>query len=250
MKKQKLLTLLAVTMAFIVLAASANAVTVVREIMVEDYDAEEAINSTVLGGTTQGKVDIGSSDLEIGSESGSNLEWQACGVQYNMLGIPQGSTIISAKLTFQCKGTGHTYAGASNDFRIIAEAIDDAAAFTTTDFDITSRDRTSATAAWNPPYPTSGGDIVDTPDLKSLIQEVVGRTGWSDDNRLTLMIFPQIHLDLADPSTGGTTPLQELNVHAGAGSDSATLTVEYIPEPATMCLLGLGGLMLRRRKKA
>jgi hypothetical protein len=223
--------------------------------MGDAYDAEEHVQNFDLAGRDYyGEMEgLSSSDLEIGSENyGVGLHWQVVGVQYDTLGIPQGSTIISAKLTFQCKGGGHTFAGASNDFKIIAEAIDDAAAFTTTDFDITSRDRTSATAAWNPPYPTSGGDIVDTPDLAALIQEVVSRTGWSDDNRLTLMIIPQIHLDLADPSTGGTTPLQELNVHAGAGSDSATLTVEYtvVPEPATMCLLGLGGLMLGRRRKA
>ena len=36
-----------------------------------------------------------------------------------------------------------------------------------------------------------------------------------------------------------------------SGGDGApVLTVEYIPEPATMCLLGLGGHMLDRRKKA
>ncbi len=64
-----------------------------------------------------------------------------------------------------------------------------------------------------------------------------------------LMVFPDVYLALADPSIGGTTVIQEIEFEAGPGSDSATLTIDYtVPEPATMCLLGLGGLMLRRKK--
>jgi hypothetical protein len=172
-----------------------------------------------------------STDLEIGSEGyRDGLGWQAVGVQYDTLGIPQGATIASAKITFVVKAPGRTYEGASNDFKIIAEAIDDAAVLGLSDNNITSRARTREEVSWNPPYfqdETTVGTKVDTPDITALIQQVVNRPGWSENNRLTLMIFPQVYLDLADPSTGGTTPLQKLNVHAGPGDGAATLTVEY-----------------------
>ena len=49
---------------------------------------------------------------------------------------------------------------------------------------------------------------------------------------------------------------EEFNFYFQSDSESAVLldsvhiATECVPEPATLCLLGLGGLMLRRRKKA
>ena len=67
-----------------------------------------------------------------------------------------------------------------------------------------------------------------------------------ESNRLSLLIFPDAYLDglehMDNPVTGHT--------YESGGTSAPILTVEYIPEPATMCLLGLGSLMLRRRKKA
>jgi len=106
-------------------AARADIVT--RSIQLEEDDAEEYLNTNdPSGGTYPDYLQRGgwvkNSDLELGSEGEEGLAWQVIAVQYNQLGIPQGATITSAKLTFTIDGSGNP--GTSDDFTIIAEAAD------------------------------------------------------------------------------------------------------------------------------
>lgn len=201
-------------------AAQGDSVT--RAIIAEENDAEEHVNSgrTDPPGTMES---LTSSDLEICSEGGGGLEWQVIGVQYDTLGIPQGSTINSATVTFQVDAAG--VAGDPNT-TLYAEATDNSAVFSSALANITSRPRTTASVAWAPALNNTVGAKVVTSDIATLIQEVVNRPGWAENNMLTIMIFPDPYL--ASP-TGGTTVLQELEVEAGPGTDSATLTVDFTP---------------------
>jgi hypothetical protein len=203
--------------------------TVVKGIQNNDYDAEEHINAqTPDPDKPYGMVEITSNDLELGSESQNGRDWQVIAVQYDTLGIPQGANITSAKITFQVNDPGA--ARDENNFTILAEAADDAVLLSN-DPNITGRARSTASVGWAPAATPAVGTKIDTPDITALIQEVVDQEGWSEDNRLTLMIYPDVYLDLPDPSTGGDTQVQEIEFEAGAGSDSATLTVMFdIPE--------------------
>ena len=244
--KKFLLVLLVFGMA----ANVALGLTVTRGIQVDADDAEEHINTQEY--STQSSLpgdmeSLTSSDLEFGSEGNAGLDWQAIGLQYDMLGIPQGATIISAKVTFEIDDNSNP--GDSTGLTIFSELTTNASVFTMDAFNISSRTRSAASQGWSPAmYTQADADasnvLVDTPDIAALIQEVVDQAGWSANNRLTLMIFPDAWLN----GEGADTTVQETEVEAGPGSDSAILTVEYIPEPATMCLLALGGLMIRRRR--
>ncbi len=218
---------------------------VTRGIQVEYDDGEEYLNTLyppndpTYPDCTQGRGWLDSSDLELGVEDEA-LGWQVIAMQYDQLGIPQGATINSAKITFQVDNSGNP--GTSNDFTILAEAADNASLFGYSldapnwpgwawlaSYDITDRDRTVAGVSWAPAAAPAAGTKMDTPDISPLIQEVVDRAGWSENNRLTLMIYPDVYLDLPDPSTGGTTTVQEIEFEAGPGADSATLTVDFTP---------------------
>ena len=153
---------------------------------------------------------------------------------YETLGIPKFSTNVRESIQFGIdSGLGNT--GTSNAFTIIGEAIDNSALFNSGIFNITSRDRTIASVAWVIPYgPPVIDEKRDTPDIAAVIQEIVNRAGWSDNNMLTLMVYPDVYLALPDPTTGGTTTVQEIEFEAGPGTDSATLTVEFLIPPSSV----------------
>ncbi len=234
--KTKLLLMLAAAAMFAV-GNVARGDMVTRTIQAEYDDGEEYLNTIwSTASYAQGAGWLDSSDLEVGSEGAGGLAWQVCAVQYDQLGIPAGATIFSAKITFTVDNSGNT--GTSNDFTIFAEATGNASVFSWHDeggwagldpFNITSRDRTAASVSWAPAAGPAVGTTLDTPDISALIKEVVDRAGWSANNRLTLMVYPDVYLALPNPATGGSTSVQEIEFEAGPGSDSATLTVEYEP---------------------
>jgi len=74
---------------------------------------------------------------------------------------------------------------------IAGEANDDAPTFTNVVGNISSRPATIATVPWSPdPWLTAGdsGPNQRTPDITSIIQEIVDRPGWSPGNSLALVI--------------------------------------------------------------
>ncbi len=202
---------------------------VTRSIQVEENDAEEHVNPGA--DDPAGTIDLTSSDLEFMAEGNGGLDWQVIGIQYDTLGIPQGATINSATIAITVDNTGST---GDNNITIFAEAVDNSTVFASTLANITSRSRTTASVAWVLAIsPTDAGLIgtqVVTPDISAVIQEVVNRPGWSDNNLLTLMIYPDPYL--ASP-TGGTTDVQEIEMEAFpdnsglAWNDTATITVDF-----------------------
>ena len=233
---------------------------VTRTVQSDREDAEEYLTNFYAGSQDYELGDgwLDSGDLEVGSEFELPC-WTGVGLQFDQLGIPQGSTILSAKVTFVADEDSAP--GTSNGVKIFGEAAGNAAIWSGYDslswpgywridpFEVTSRARTSASVAWSPPTSLQD-DIVDTPDLTAIIQEIVNQGGWSDNNRLSLMIFPDAYLDGADPSTEVSRHVYE----SGASSTEAPLlTVDWVPEPSTLVLLGMGALSLvlfARRKRA
>jgi hypothetical protein len=112
---------------------------------------------------------------------------QIVGLRFAGLSIPKGATIQSAYIQFQCRV--QTTAAAS--LLIEGQAADNPATFTKTTNNISSRARTSADIGWVPaPWGTVGAQGPDqqTPDLTSVMQEIVNRGGWASGNAMVFII--------------------------------------------------------------
>jgi uncharacterized protein YjiK len=131
-----------------------------------------------------GAMDLTSSDLELGTENGSP---QTVGMRFASLAIPQGATIIEAYIQFT---VDEADSGATSVvFR--GQAVDNAATFTSTSGNITSRQQTSASVSWSPvAWSVVGlaGTDQRTPNLAPIIQEIVSRPGWVQGNSIVIMI--------------------------------------------------------------
>jgi hypothetical protein len=130
-------------------------------------------------------VDINSSDLELVND-GSRGD-QIVGMRFNGVDIPQGAAITSAYIQFT---VDETDAG-SISLTIRGEDTDNALTFSETDNNISARSKTSASVSWSPAdWGTVGeaGSAQRTPDIKSVIQEIVDRNGWDSGNSLAIII--------------------------------------------------------------
>lgn len=118
-----------------------------------------------------------SSDLDMGEE------W--IGLRFQGLTIPQGATITNAYIQFTADASDN----GSTSLRIYGEDEDDADQFSSSDDDITDRTRTSAYKNWTPTSWTSNSTY-NSEDIKTIVQEIVNRTGWSSGNDMAFIIKP------------------------------------------------------------
>ncbi len=159
-----------------------NVSTVTTKIESGADDAEED--------TSNGSIDLTSSDLEIVQEN----QLQVVGLRFQDIPIAKNTVIVSAKLTF----TADEAHSGTTSFTIKGQKSENAAAFTTTTNDITNtaagkRPRTTASIPWSAastPALTSWvvDSTYDSPDITTIIQEIVNQGTWAADNDLALFI--------------------------------------------------------------
>lgn len=132
-----------------------------------------------------GTVSVTSSDLELVADA--NRGRQTVGIRFAGLNVPAGAAITSAWLQFWTDETGDV----ATDLVIQGQAADDPVTFTNTRWDVTSRPRTAAQVAWSvPPWNAVGEAGLDqrSPDLATILQEIVDRPGWASGNAVAFVI--------------------------------------------------------------
>jgi hypothetical protein len=132
-----------------------------------------------------GNVSVTSSDLELGVDPKRGA--QTIGIRFPGLDLPPGAVITSAWLQFWADETGN----ASTDLLLEGQAADDAATFSNTRWDVSSRARTSAQVVWSvAPWAAvgDGGPDQRTPDIAPLLEEVISRPGWVSGNAVAFVI--------------------------------------------------------------
>ena len=159
----------------VVLSSQAVAQSVDIAVAASSDDAEE---------NPSGGVSLTSSDLELVAD-GSTV--QTVGLRFPGVTVPNGATVTGAYVQFQ---VDEVSTGAAS-LMVQAQATDNAATFTTATRNVSTRARTTASVPWSPPgWSTVGarGTAQQTPDLRTLIQEVVNRTGWASGNALAFIV--------------------------------------------------------------
>jgi hypothetical protein len=112
---------------------------------------------------------------------------QFVGLRFAGVTIPAGATVTSAYLQFR----NHANNSSVANLVITGQAADNGASFANTDNNISLRPRTTASVSWAPvPWTTVGeaGVAQRSPDLTSVVQQVVSRPGWVSGNALVFII--------------------------------------------------------------
>ncbi|MDX1409607.1 MAG: hypothetical protein R3330_15775, partial [Saprospiraceae bacterium] len=172
-----------------------------------DHDAEENVST--------GSVNFTSTDLELCTESSTP---QVVGMRFANPGIPKSSLILAAYLQFTVDETNNAN---PCSLMIWGEDAGNAAPYTTADFNISSRSKTSTSVAWEPPEWVAvddAGPDQTTPDLAGIVQEILGHPGYIPSGALALII-----------EGSGRRVAESFN---GESNQAPVLVVEYQPCPA------------------
>lgn len=155
------------------------------------------------------------------------------GLRFNDIKIPQGAQIQEAYLDF-------TSGEDSSDpvtYKIYGEATPDSTTFDASSVaNISTRTKTAAAVDWNllSTDVWQAGSQYSTPDLTSVIQEIVNQGSWCGGNSLSLLL---------EPSTSAQRLMESYDGAQGAGTSTApTLRIKFdtdtqnITAPNTGCL--------------
>lgn len=156
---------------------------------------------------------------------------QVIGLRFNNVTIPQGATINYAQLrlfSFYETSTSTILV------RVYGEAADDAAAFSSGS-DVTGRTTTTAYVDWDVGADQNWAANLwnGTPDLKSIISEIVGRAGWTSGNDIVLL--------LKDNGGTGTFDGHDVETYDRGASSAARIDIIYSETFAGPTLEGMGG---------
>ncbi|HYJ68138.1 MAG TPA: hypothetical protein VEX15_10820 [Nocardioidaceae bacterium] len=159
------------------------------------HGADDAMQ--FIGGTNDRYVDVASADDEFGNDGPLTPETVMTGVRFQNIPVPAGGQIVSAKIQFKTDELGTD----ATTFRIRGEASDNAAQYVQgRNGNITSRSATTTTVPWSPPGWNLIGEAglnQQTPELSSMMQEIIDRPGWAKGNAVAFMV-DGTNGDLAD----------------------------------------------------
>ncbi len=171
---------------------------------------------------SNGSMYITSSDLELVYDGHK----QAVGIRFPNITVPKNATITSAYIQFHADGTTTS---TPVNLTIKGEASDDASSFGYSYHDVTGRSTTGAVVYWDDipawSHDNDAGSAQRTPNLKSIVQEIVNRGGWSSGNAMAFII--------TEHGDNGSR-LRRAETHHG-DDESPTLYIEYTTGGSSGC---------------
>ncbi|WP_299074109.1 PilC/PilY family type IV pilus protein [uncultured Paraglaciecola sp.] len=110
------------------------------------------------------------------------------GLRYQDLNIPRGAVVTRAYIRF----SSHEPNLGATDLTFSGELVGDSTTFSNTNNDISDRIKTTNSVLWDTDnnWPESGDTLV-SPDLSSVIQEIVDQASWCGGNALNILVEGQ-----------------------------------------------------------
>ncbi len=181
-------------------------------------DAEEFKNNGEVTTTT-------SYDLDLCYDGGdtSNIK-QYIGLWFDNIGVGKNNVIEKAYLQFAAKDAE---CGAI-DINIYGEAANNPAVFSTSAYNISNRNASTASVTWSPGCWEAGATGLEqrTADISSIVQETVNRSGWASGNKMVFIL----------ENDNDTVRRQAYSYH-GCNPLKRKLTrliIEYSPSPSAL----------------
>ena len=128
-----------------------------------------------------------------------NTDYYAAYFRFNNVVAEQGATIQSAYFKINKRG----FSGGDRDFNFYVAAYDDDnETAPTTAAGLNHSNYTTAEVAWHSNTDTGNGTlrsasnetVLSSPDIKTAIQEVVDRSGWSSGNSIVIAFYPKTNV--------------------------------------------------------
>mgnify|MGYP001585000947 CR=1 FL=1 len=153
--------------------------TIISTVTTSSDDAEE--------NNTDDNAYFNNADLDLGRDIGTTHPDQIIGVRFQDVKIPEGATIDNAYSVFTCM---QVYGAAQSDIQVNINAHDTAnsGTFTADTADLSNRTKTSATVSWTIPPWNTVDEEHSTPNLKTVVQEIVDRDDWKEGNDISFII--------------------------------------------------------------
>ena len=210
--------------------------TLVLQIGANENDAEEFLADSLANPTRwpEGYTYIRSLDLELGYDPQHGP--QAIGLRFDDVAIPPGATVLDATLTFTAYSSPDATVPGTGSAGAVALTLTGEASTTSATFsddpnapddnppssDITTRARTGASVAWTIDESWTTATNYTSPDVGSIVSEVIGLEGWSFGGALTFIL---------EPTDASSSEWRRAYAHNADPSRAATLTIWFEPLP-------------------
>ncbi|NNE70002.1 MAG: T9SS type A sorting domain-containing protein [Rhodothermales bacterium] len=186
-------------------------------------DAEETLSS--------GAVLLTGNVLELPEDAPGSQDLK--GMRFQNITIPSGATIDSANIQFHVHSTT---ADVAVTVTFVGEDIDDAPTFTTTTYDISGRTETTASVNWAIPHWVAvddEGSAQQSPDLATIIQEIVDRSGWASGNDIVIMVKASSGSGKRNPDSWDYSNADAPELTIAYTADTTAPTAPVITQPTT-----------------
>ena len=153
-----------------------------------------------------------------------NNDYYAAYFRFNNVVAEQGATIQSAYFKINKRG----FSGGDRDFNFYVAAYDDDnETAPTTAAGLNHSNYTTAEVAWHSNTDTGNGTlrsasnetVLSSPDIKTAIQEVVDRSGWSSGNSIVIAFYPKTNV------SGGYNQMVYVEMYDDSGDVPAQLEI-------------------------